>query len=90
MFYLSNRRQYVLFDGVKLQFQPVCCGLPQGSIIGPLLCLIYINDIVNVSNILFPILFADDINVFVNGKNLDKLEIVMNQELNKLVIWLNL
>ena len=71
--YLSNRRQYVLFDGVK-SHQPICCGVPQGSIIGPLLFLIYINDIVNVSSILFPILFADYTNFFVSGKHLDEWE----------------
>ena len=68
--YLSNRRQYVLLNGIKSHFQPICCGVPQGSTIRPLLFLIYINDIVNVSSILFPTVFADDANVFVNGKML--------------------
>ena len=44
-----------------------------------LLFLIYINDIVNISNTIFPILFADDTTVFVNGKHLDELETIMNQ-----------
>ena len=61
--HLSNRRQYVLLDGIKSHFQPVCGGVPYGLITGPLLFLMYINDIVNVSNIFFLILFADDTNV---------------------------
>ena len=48
----------------------------------------YINDICNVSDILFPILFADDTNIFLNGKNIDELVKSMSCELNKVVIWL--
>ena len=55
---------------------------------GPLLFLLYVNDICNVSDILFPILFADDTNIFLNGKNTDELVQCMNCELNKVVIWL--
>ena len=50
--------------------------------------LLYVNDIINASNILFPILFADDTNVFQNGKKADILIDTMNSELQELVNWL--
>ena len=68
--YLSKRQQYVSYNTVSSDYNNIHCGVPQGSIIGPLLFLLYINDMVNVSDVLFPILFADDSNVFINGKNI--------------------
>ena len=47
------------------------CGVPQGSMLGPLLCILYVNDICNVSKELLPILFADDTNVFINGTDVN-------------------
>ena len=50
--YLSHRKQYVLYDGNKSDIHTVTCGVPQGSILGPLLFIIYVNDICNVSDLL--------------------------------------
>ena len=70
--YLSSRRQLVLFNYVKSEYANVTCGVPQGSIMGPLLFVLYVNDIANVSTSLLPILFADDTNVFLTGEILIK------------------
>ena len=86
--YLSNRQQYVSFNGNDSQPQVIKCGVPQGSILGPLLFLLYVNDIANVSSVLFMILFADDTNVFVQGKNINKMFNTMNGELQKLAEWM--
>ena len=65
--YLSNRQQFITYNGVSSSVKTVKCGVPQGSILGPLLFLIYINDLVNVCSHCLPILFADDTNLFVSG-----------------------
>ena len=70
--YLSDRNQFVCFNDVKSSKLNIQCGIPQGSLLGSLLFLIYINNIVNVSKILFFLLFADDTNVFLSGKNINK------------------
>ena len=68
--YLADRSQYVLFNVKTSDTRNINCEVPQGSILGPLLFILYINDLSNVSDILFYVLFADDTNVFLNGKDI--------------------
>ena len=66
----------------------VTCGVPQGSILGPLLFIICINNFSKVSDKLFHVLFSDDTNVFLNGKNMNMLIDTIQPELSRLYIWL--
>ena len=86
--YLSNRKQYVTYNGISSVTKTVKCGVPQGSILGPLLFLIYINDLCSVCKHTFPILFADDTNLFSSGKEIKTLETNINNELSHISIWL--
>ena len=86
--YLSNRKQYVSYNGVSSSTKLITCGVPQGSILGPLLFLIYINDLYNVCCDSVPILFADDTNLFYKGVDFDELVKSINAELENISLWL--
>ena len=85
--YLSERKQGVSYDNTHSKLRPIVCGVPQGSILGPLLFLIYVNDLYVSSKILNIILFADDTNLFLSHKNLKTLFSKMNVELTKINEW---
>lgn len=85
--YLTNRFQFVHLNDVCSDYKQITCGVPQGSVLGPLLFLLYINDITNCSDILHFILFADDTNLLHSDCSLDNLISVVNSELDKLSCW---
>ena len=86
--YLYNRTQTTEVSGSISTKETNPYGVPQGSVLGPLLFLLYINDITNSSNKLNFFLFADDTNLLYAHKNLKSLEIAVNSELLKLSDWL--
>ena len=87
--YLNNRYQYVTYNGVSSDKKEVKCGVTQGSILGPLLFLIYINDLSAVCKCSLPILFADDTNLFFyHGSDLSVIENAFNKEVGDISKWL--
>ena len=86
--YLSNRKQCVSFgNDEKTTELEVVCGVPQGSILGPLLFLLYVNDLPRASKLLEPIMFADDTNLFYAHRDLEVIFNVVNRELNNICEW---
>ena len=86
--YLTNRKQFVTTGIIASEQKSVTCGVPQGSVLGPLLFLLYINDFNKASSVLDLHLFANDSNLFHSHKNLQSLELTINIELCKVHEWL--
>ena len=85
--YLSDSMQYVQYNQTNSIKRNISCGVPQGSILGPLLFLLYINDLANVSKLLTVILFADDSNIFYSHNDPTILTRVLKEETEKLSEW---
>ena len=85
--YLENRNQYVRINYTDSECMKISCGVPQGSILGPALYILYVNDMCNVSSIVKSILFADDTNLFLVGDDLKEVCETMSLELYKLSRW---
>ena len=85
--YLTNRKQYTMVNGVSSNIDNIFCGVPQGSVLGPLLFLVYVNDIYKAVPDGDLKLFADDTNLFLCGPSLQVLEKKANQCLKNMEEW---
>ena len=85
--YLTDRQQFVSIRNVHSNAGKLCCGVPQGSVLGPLLFLVYINDIQNCVPGTSIKLFADDTNIFISSPTVDLVYIQANDVLSKLSDW---
>ena len=85
--YLTNRKQLVDIAGTLSPFQNVTCGVPQGSILGPLLFLVYVNDMCSAVNCKL-LLYADVSALIVPGKDVMEIGLQLTKELKYISNWL--
>ena len=84
--FLSNRRQRVLLNGIESSWEPIFSGVPQGSVLGPLLFLIYINDLTdNISSNIK--LFADDSSLFIKVTDIETSQRLLSNDVNLITLW---
>lgn len=88
--YLTNRKQYTEVNNIRSEFRTIKTGVPQGSILGPLLFLLFINDLPNISNLVEFLLFADDTNIIASHDNFQDLIHLINIELSNIAEWFKL
>ena len=87
--YMSNRNQYVSINEYESSLAAINCGVPQGSVLGPLLFLLYINDLNQAIKFCKAHHFADDTNLLCLSNSIKKLSKLVNAELKHLLNWLN-
>ena len=87
--YLRGRQQFVAIDGSESSKTTLKIGVPQGSILGPLLFVIYINDLPHIHEIAKFILYADDANIILTGKNIQEITEQANRLTTLLGDWVD-
>ena len=85
--YLTNRAIFVSLGAAFLEAGTINCGVPQGSILGPLLFLLYINDIPEALSNTHTYLYADDTSIFCQHKDVTEIENVFNKEFANVCHW---
>ena len=88
MSFVRDRKYFVNTNGINSDTRNVNIGVPQGSTLGPLLFLLYVNDMTNCSSILHFTQFADDTTLAYSCKNLNDLQIILEQEVYNVTKWL--
>jgi len=86
--YLSNSYQRCLVNGFLSSSRQIECSVPQGSILGPLLFLLYINDLPNCLDHTIPCLYADDTQIYASSQNPEELTSFINSDLERIQDWL--
>ena len=85
--YVTDRQQYVYLNNATSHYENVLYGVPQGSILDPLLFILYINDLHNCSSILDPFIYADDTNLLATANSWSEIVTTINDELQKISQW---
>ena len=87
MNYLSNRYQFVSINNTSSSFLRIECGVPQGSILGPIIFLLYTNDLPRVSTKLQFLLYADDTSIIYENSDTNTIIKSINMEMPKIIDW---
>ena len=87
MNYLSNRHQFVSINNTSSSFLRMECGVPQGSILGPILFLLCINDLPRESTKLKFLLYADDTNILYENTDTKTIQKTIDMEMPKIIEW---
>ena len=85
--YLKNRKQFVRYQACDSEYKNIKCGVPQGSILGPLLFILYVNDITSATSLFEIILFADDTTLLYSHPDIANKINLINKELSEICNW---
>ena len=87
--HLTGRKHCCILEGERSSMEEVTCGIPQGSCLGPLLFLIYINDLPLALDNCGTSIFADDSGIMAASKTVNKLQSLLQEDIDSLVVWMN-